>query len=212
MDFETLIQQPEARRDAAWEHQFLDGLLQSKVAVVQEEPRTGPDGWPYLLIKTGEEAGEPFHRVVKWLGSRGIGAAVNTHKMVPDYVFTYGMIWNYLQNGRFVVPEAPRPAGPIDLQPGERLVMGEPTPRYLPSYVRDVIRQFLNAQGFAHPRILVISSPDYKQIDLAFSLEALGGLAPADQKALGEALAWFLPLHYNLAFMSEAGLPPFVAL
>lgn len=212
MEFETLIQQPEARRDAEWERQFLDGLLRSKVAVVKEEPQTGPDGWPYLLVKTGGEGGEPFHRVVKWLASRGIGAAVNSHKMVPDYVFTYGMLWNYMETGRFVVPAEPRPAGALVLEPGQKMVMGAPTFKYLPSYVRDVLREFLEAQGFAKPRILVISSPDYKHVDLAFSLESLGGLSPADQKTLGEGLAWFLPLHYNHALLSEAGLPPFVPL
>ena len=78
--------------------------------------------------------------------------------------------------------------------------------------MRGVLREFLKAQGFANPRILVISTPDYKQTDLAFSLESLGGLAPKDQKVLAEALAWFLPLHYNVALTTEQKLPKFTAL
>lgn len=212
VEFETLIQQPEARRDAQWERQFLDGLLQLKVAVVKDEPQTGPDGWPYLLVRTGPGGTEAFPRIVRWLSSRGIGVAVNPHKMVPDYIFTYGMLWNYMETGRFVLPQEPRPAGPIVLEPGQRMVMGPPTFKYLPEYVRSVLREFLAAQGFHKPRVLVISTPDYKNIDLALSLESLGGLSPDGQKHLAEGLAWFLPLHYNLALMSEANLPPFTPL
>jgi hypothetical protein len=210
MEFETLIQQPEAQRDHAWEARFLDGILQSKVAIVNDEPQNGPDGWPYLLVRTSAEAVEPFARVVQWLAGRGIGLVVNPHKMVPDYVFTYGMLWNYIETGRFVIPQAPGPAGEIVL--GPETVMGAPSPKFLPDYVRGVLREFLKAQGFAAPRILVISTPDYKQTDLAFSLESLGGLAPKDQKVLAEALAWFLPLHYSVALTTEQKLPKFVDL
>ena len=71
---------------------------------MNEEPQNGPDGWPYLLVRTSAEAAEPFARVVEWLAGRGIGLVVNPHKMVPDYVFTYGMLWNYIETGRFVLP------------------------------------------------------------------------------------------------------------
>lgn len=209
MDFDTLIQQPESRRDEAWEAQFLDSILTMKVAVVQDTPQTGPDGWPYLPVRTGGETIEPFIRIVRWLSGRGIGLVVNPHKMVPDYVFTYGMIWNYIENGRFVLPLKPSPAGQVVLEEGQKMVMGAPTEKYLPSYVRSVIREFLAAQGFPDPKILVISSPDYKSIDLAFSLDSLPGVSEQGQKALADALAWFLPLHYSLAFLPERNLPPF---
>ncbi|MBX3020737.1 MAG: hypothetical protein KF799_03605 [Bdellovibrionales bacterium] len=212
MDFETLIQQPESLRDAAWEGRFLDAILNMKVEVVGDEPQPGPDGWPYLKVRTAPEAGEPFARVVKWLAGRGIGLVVNAHKMVPDYVFTYGMLWNYMETGRFVMPHGPQPAGEVVLEPGQNLVMGAPTPKFLPEYAREVLRQFLADQGFKHPRILVITTPDYKSTDLAFSVESLGSLPPAQQKVMAEALSWFLPLHYNLVLLPEQNLPKFFPL
>lgn len=205
MDFQTLIQQPESARDAAWENRFLDGFLQARVQVETPEPKTGPDGWPYLLVRTSPEATEPVARVLNWLTGRGIGLAVNAHKMVPDYVFTYGMLWNFKETGRFVVPTPERSAA----EPGRKLLMGAPTPKYLPPYVREVLREFLREQRFLRPKILVISSEDYKDVDLAFSLESLGGLGEKDQKTLAEGLAWFLPLHYNVTLVTEQNLPKF---
>jgi hypothetical protein len=78
--------------------------------------------------------------------------------------------------------------------------------------VREVLRQFLAAQGFTHPQILVISTPDFKQVDLMISTESLNGLAQKDHRILADRLAWFLPLHYTLVLGSGAGFPPFSAL
>jgi hypothetical protein len=222
MDFETLIQLPESLRDDAWEARFLDGILTTKVVVEAEEPKPGPDGWPYLHLRTGGEGQEPFHRVVKWASGRGIGLVVNAHKMVPDYVFTYGMLWNFIETGRFVAPmnsSTPPDPGPqvaaeeVILQPDQDLMAGAPTEKFLPPYVRAVLREFLIAQGFPRPRILVLSSSrDFSQTDLVFSLESLNDLAASAQPVLAEALSWFLPIHYRLVLGSERNLPAFVDL
>lgn len=208
-DFQTLVQLPESRRDEAWEHQFLDALINYPVTLDGDEPQPGPDGWPYLRVKTSSGR-EPFARVVEWCATRGIGVVVNAHKMIPDYVFTYGMIWNFRETGRFVMPQAPR--ADQEFRVPENAVMGAPTSKYLPLYARKILREFLSEQGFPQPKVLVISSRDYTEIDLAFSLPSLNHLDRKDQKVMAEALHWFLPTHYNLVFADEKGLPPFTAL
>ena len=208
MDFENLIQQPESLRDEQWERRFLDGILGRRVEVESPEPAPGPDGWPYLRVRAGAEPGaEPFHRVVTWLAGRGIGLVVNAHKLMPDYVFTYGMIWNYVETGRFVLPNAAAPRGPVELGAGGDVVFGQPTPKYLPPYVRDVLREFLTAQGYPRPRILVATTHDYKQTDLIFVTESLNDVPPAQHATMAEVLHWFLPQHYNVVLASERGLP-----
>jgi len=217
MSLETLIQQPESLRDNQWELQFLDALVPTKVDIVGDQPQNGPDGWPYMLVRTSTEGKEPFQKVVQWLSGRGIGLVVNPHKMVPDYVFTYGMIWNFTRTGRFVMPgsstlvKAPGPERVV-VEPGQKLLMGPPTEDYLPSSVRDILREFLAQQALKNVRILVLTTSDFKQTDLALSLESLGPLSDRDQKSLAQALSWFLPLHYSLVLISEQGLPPFVSL
>jgi hypothetical protein len=206
MDFESLIQLPESHRDDRWEAHFLDGLIPRKVDVEDAEPKAGPDGWPYLRIRAqAAEGGEPFARVVRWLAGRGIGLVVNAHKMMPDYVFTYGMIWNFVETGRFVNPPVPEPEPSSEA----KMVAGAPTAKFLPPYVRGILREFLVNQGFPNPRVAVVTTADWRHSDLVFSTESLNGIVPSGQRTLAEALAWFLPTHYGLRFVPEAELAAF---
>lgn len=211
MDFEKLIQLPESRRDDQWEREFLDRLVGLQVEVQgQGQPVYGPDGWPYLSVRT-DRGQEPLAKIVTWLAGRGIGLVVNSHKMAPDYVFTFGMLWNFAETGRFVVPfEGSAAGGAADL--AERPVQGPPTEAYLPLYVRSIIKEFLKAQGMPEPRILVATSRDFKQTDLVWSLESLAAPTPAEQRTLADALSWFLPLHYTQVFAPEAALKGWVEL
>jgi hypothetical protein len=210
MDFALLLQQPESRRDDAWETDFLGQFAGMKVQIEGEEPRQGPDGWPYLFARTGPSSTEPVKDVVQWCAGRGIGLVINPHKMLPDYIFPYGMLWNFVESGRFLAPIESAKGG--DAVPGKGAVAGPPTEKYLPPYVREVLREFLGSQGFAQPRILVISSADYKQADLVFSLESLSPLARSKHQEMADNLAWFLPLHYTIVLGSESGLPTFTSL
>lgn len=210
MDFEVLIQQPEFKRNNEWENDFLTQIAGMKVQMESDQAKAGPDGWPYFFARTSPEASEPIRDIMAWLAGRGIGLVINAHKMLPDYIFPYGMIWNFVETGRFLEPEAEKVKnGEAIYQDGRKLMMGPPTEKYLPSYVRGVLREFLVAQGFNEPKILVIATPDYKQIDLMFSLESLNNIDKKDQRTLADRLAWFLPLHYTLVLGSHAGFPPF---
>ena len=212
MELDVLLQQPESRRDDNWEVEFLKLIVTSKVQVAEQQAKAGPDGWPYLLIKSGPQGDQPFLSIVEWAAQRGIGLAVNTHKMVPDYVFTYGMLWNYAMNRQFVTAgPSPKP-GTVTIAENEDMLVGAPTEEYLPQFVRKVLREFLNAQGMANPRITVLSTKDYRVVDLLFSSESLNDLKPKDFRPMSEALAWFLPLHYNLIIGSEKNLDGFVDL
>jgi hypothetical protein len=210
MTFETLVQQPESLRDERWEAQFLVALVPRAVVLESDEAKTGPDGWPYFHVRATAEGGsEPLVRLVKGLAGRGIGLVVNAHKMVPDYIFTYGMIWNFVETGRFIVPqEAKAQAGKVETDL-KQMLSGAPTEKYLPLYVRSVLREFLKAQGFKEPRVLVVSTPDFKHIDLVISLESLNNAPLKEHKTLAEVISWFLPLHYNLVLASEQGMPAF---
>jgi hypothetical protein len=211
MEFEKLIQLPESRRDDQWERQFLDSVLGLKVEVQDNgQPVYGPDGWPYISVRTGQGE-EPMVRLVSWLAGRGIGLVVNSHKMAPDYVFTYGMLWNFAETGRFIIPfEGTAPAGAADLS--ERPVQGPPTDAYLPPYVRSILKEFLKDQGMPTPRILVATSRDFKQTDLVWSLESMAAPNAMEQRTLAEALSWFLPLHYTVVFAPEQALKGWVEL
>lgn len=212
LDLNRLSSQPDAYRTADWEQAFFHALLESNIKVEGQEPKAGPDGWPYMFARTGPDATEPAVRLLDWLATRGIGLVINGHKDVPDYVFTYGMIWNLKERGQFLSPKAEStPTGAVELKAGQKVVAGIPTTEYLPKYVREILLQFLRNQGIESPKILMLSQ-DQKNFDLCFSLESLGSPPEHEHRGIAEALAWFLPGHYSLMLISENGLPPFTGL
>lgn len=212
MEFEKLVQLPESSRDDQWELNFLDSVVSMKVEVLEQgDPAHGPDGWPYLRVRTGQGE-EPFINIVRWLAGRGIGLVVNPHKMTPDYVFTYGMLWNFVETNRFVTPWTGITPESAEVDLSEQPIIGSPSDQYLPPYVRDILNHFLQDQGIQKPQILVATSRDYKNTDLVFALESMGSPVAQDQKALAEVLSWFLPLHYSLTFLPQASVSGWVAL
>lgn len=185
---------------------------EAKVELSAPDAQTGPDGWPYLYVKSSPYAGEPVIRVVDWLSTRGIGLVLNAYKMMPDYIFTYGMIWNFRETGSFQNFDAVTKAGPVQYSADDPVAFGPPSEAYLPKYVRSVLRQFLNAQGVKFPKILVATNKSYSQTDLIVSLDSLGNPPEREHRAFAEALSWFLPMHYPVVLAKETGLPKFIDL
>ncbi len=208
-----LLHRDEAERDEQWEKDFLHAFPHSRLNIIKEEPTGGPDGWPYLLVVTDPIGTEPAPRVLDWLADKGIGLVVNPQKSVPDYVFTYGMLWNQKVTGQFL-SEAPggevRP-GQVKFEAGEKVIAGPPTKEYLPDYARTILREFFKQQNVLEPKILVMGT-EARGYDLCFSVESLGNPAKGEHRGILESIAWFLPAHYQILLVSEKGLPPFHAL
>lgn len=209
LDLNILANQPESTRDDEWEQAFFHAFVDGRVTIHSSEPQRGPDGWPYFYVQTSPKATEPVVRLLEWLTTRGIGLVVNGQKQVPDYIFPYGMIWNWAERGQFLTPTDHALApGTIELKAGQQIMAGSPSQSYLPLYVRQLLDEFLKGQGIAEAKVLMISH-DKKHYDLAFSLESLGSPPDHEHRGIAEALAWFLPQHYSLMLVSEKGLPDF---
>jgi hypothetical protein len=211
MTLTELLLVPDAKRDHEWENRFFDEFLKSKVSLIDEGPQTGPDHWPYLMVETGEENDEPVVNILNWLSTKGIGLVVNPTKEYPDYVFPWGMIWNFIETGLFRLNQAPVIQGDVDLRNEQGLIAGPPNPKYLPDYVRSLLRQFFMDQGLMQVKILVVSQ-DGKHYDLAISIESLGNPPKNEHSGILEAVSWFLPTHYSLILTSEKELKGFIPL
>lgn len=208
--FEKLVQTDPGARDGAWERAFLAALPQARVKTLSPEAKAGPDGWPYLFVATDDGPdSEPLVSVLHWLSSRGIGLAINPQKEAPDFVLTYGMVWNFRERGQFLseMPVETR-SGAIEVTAGQEVLTAQPSEHYLPPYVRSILKQFLADQGIFAPKILMVSF-DKQNYDLCFSSESFKSPSPADQGAYAEALGWFLPAHYVVSMISEKALPGF---
>ena len=211
MDLSSLVEIADEQRDQQWEIDFFMSISQSNLKLIHEAPQQGPDGWPYLLAETSPEATEPANKIIQWLATKGVGLVVNPRKSYPDYVFTYGMLWHFKETGLFYRTAEQAPVGTLELNKGQGLHAGVPSPEYLPQYVRNIVKQFFVDQNVMRPRILVMSA-DRKNYDLAFSLESLGNPPVKEHAGIAEAVSWFLPPHYSIVLVSEIGLPAFVDL
>ncbi len=210
----TILSQPEADRGLEWENRFLSAFYKAKIEIVDESVQTGPDSWPYLFVKSSPQAGEPVEKVCQWLSGKGVGLALNTHKMLPDYVFTYGMVWDAVQRGGFDQrqPAEDKPAKDMTLSNGQELFVGVPSDTYLPNGPRKILREFFQHQGVKEPKVLLVSR-DQENYDLCFSAESLGLTNEKETEGVLEAISWFLPNSYQLAMVSEKMIPhPFQSL
>jgi hypothetical protein len=207
-----ILKVADEQRNSTWETQFFHAISMGNLDVFTPEAQTGPDGWPYLLTKADDKSAEPFQRILHWLSDKGIGLVVNPHKEFPDYVFTYGMLWNFKETGLFFREQESKSEGVFEFQVKDVKTAGEPSEAYLPAYARKVLRDFLLQQGILAPKVLAFTL-DGTNFELAFSSESLGNPDQSEHQGILEAIAWFLPPHYQIALVSENQLPiTFVAL
>lgn len=198
----------EARNDD-WEARFLKALPEARIKVLNPEPKEGPDHWPYLMVATGPDADDSILNVLGWLSNRGIGLVINPQKPLPDYVLTYGMVWNFRERGEFLSNAGQEGRSDrIELRNGQEVLTGPPSEAYLPGYVRSIVKQFLLDQGVFAPKVLMVSS-DKVHYDLCFSIESLKSPPENEHKGIAEALSWFLPAHYGVGLLSEKTVPGF---
>lgn len=206
-----LISVPEDERDQKWEIDFLTNFPKQNLRLIFQDVKTGPDGCPYLYAELTKAGTEPFVKIAQWLATRGVGLVVNPHKDIPDYIFTYGMIWYFIESGKFVGAPKGEDTSRLVLEQGTAVLAGPPSDAYLPPYVREILRMFFKAQKIETPKILVISK-DRLHYDLCLSLESLGNPPEEEHEGIAELTGWFLPPHYSLVLISEQGLPEFVDL
>lgn len=207
----SLLEVPVANRDLDWEIRFLRELPNARVRVLQDTPVAGPDGWPYLMLAT--DGDDPMPEVARWLANRGVGFVINPEKPTPDFVVSYGMVWNFCLRGEFLTPasSAAVNAGKLEIKDGQQLFAGAPSLGFLPEEPRAVLRDFFKRQKVTAPKVLMISE-DQKNWDLAFSIESIGAPPEKEHGGIAEALSWFLPAHYSVALVSEKSVPGFTAL
>ena len=212
IEFADLLNLSESHRDVEWERAFLSQFARQNVIIESEDVRQGPDHWPYLFVQSGEKATESVWQVVDWLSHRGVGLAFNAQKALPDYVFTYGMIWNFKKTSSFQLGVSDRKEkqnSPLVFQPGQEIISGPPDTEYIPTYVREVLRQFFSDQGIKEgPRWLVVSG-DRRHYDLCFSVESLGHPPKEEHMGIAESLSWFFPNHFSIVLVSEKHFPKF---
>jgi hypothetical protein len=190
-----LCDYPISRRDLSWEKSLSRGFLESEVFLVEDQPFQGPDGFSYMHISS--EKGSPVEKddFLTWCFESGMGLVLNLKdKKAPDYVFNYGMVWNYLLRGKFI-NEVPKMK-----EEGDDLYVHKIEEGYLPKDVRKVIKSFLEMNKIDDVKISLVSGGDGTPYELMWLFPKLKVENETDKTSLLEAIAWFLPLDYRLAW------------
>lgn len=214
MNFEELLNATDADRTPTWEESFLSEFPAQNVSLIYEDAKPGPDNWPYLWVTTDTQGKkeESVPKLIEWLSSRGIGLVLNPNKQMPDYIFPYGMLWHFQQNGAFSARVKPDFTNNQELNFSKKdLSYGYPTQDYVPDYVRKILRDFFLQQGLVQVKWVMLTK-DQKNYDLCFSLESLKSPPQKEHQGILEAISWFLPNHFQLAIVSEKDLPIFKAI
>jgi hypothetical protein len=185
---------------------FLSHPQNQKVKLLGEDPQEGPDGFPYMMLSTVGEVREPFLNLVGWAADRGIGLVVNPQKENPDFILTYGMLWNYVERGEFLTQTKMQKTGDIQLTQNKQLFAGVPSEGYWPAKRRKIFKEFLFQQGVMQPKVLMLTESAEGPMDLAFSLESLGNPAKPEWEGVLEGFSWFFPRHYSLSIVSEKNI------
>jgi len=185
------------------ESQLFKQLQEQPCSVLVADPQEGPDGFPYLMVSTDNKNGDNFKNIANWCASRGIGAVINPSEEGADYIFTYGMLWNYILRGEFLSSATSKTTGALNIVPGQALHAGIPSEDFWPTAVRKIFKEFLLQQGVLDLKsVLLMETPD-GPADLCFSLESLGNPPQEEWEGILEGFSWFFPRHYSLSLISE---------
>lgn len=213
MSLQSVLDAPEEARNQKWEVDFFTAFVDDNVHLVHPDPKPGPDKWPYMMAQTTTTSypAEPVKKLLHWLHDKGIGLVINADKRLPDYVFTYGMIWNFQETGKFISDFTSLAETKLELDTNQNYYYGYPSQSFLPTYVRKILKEFFLQQGIISPKVVLLSKNE-TDFDLCFSLESLGTPPPKEHEGILEAISWFLPSHYRLCLISEKNLPTFQAI
>ncbi len=213
MNLYDIASAPESQRDEDWEKNFFDTLVSGHLELIEEDPQSGPDGWPYLFVRTSRAAEEPAKNILHWASEHGVGVAINPDKHAPDMVLSYGMVWNFRQRAQFITPmEEPIDSGEVVFNKGQKIIFAEPSEEYLPGYVREILKTFFKDQKVDDAKIVLVSADEGKTFDLVFSQESLDITDEKEFDGILQAISWFLPTHYSLVIASEENFSGFKSL
>ncbi|PZP52277.1 MAG: hypothetical protein DI598_01120 [Pseudopedobacter saltans] len=207
---------PLEQRDDNWFAEFISNVPLASFRTTEKQVITGPDGFPYFQLEL-PEPGVQFqcyvldNMVYDFLLTNGIGVAINSSKAQPDWVFTYGDIFNYAIKKDFYNKDNTNfnRAGEEQITPSDmnnNVMVGQPSEFILPNPARAVLKGFLQFKQIQDPKVMLmtIQTPDGKEAqDLVFNFTPQDFASEEDFQTTIQQMQWFLPRHYSLAFFQE---------
>jgi hypothetical protein len=207
----ALFKVPQEKRDQNWHTSFYQYVLTASFTSDTEQVFTGPDGFPYFILRT-PEPDKPFksfciHNLKDYLLDNGLGVVLNPTTHAADWVFTHGDIVNLHLNNEFVTMRDDNDLQNIDfketvgvIKTTEEVLVGQPSVQYLPKQTRMALKKFLQGKGIKNPMVmLIVSKGTGKMLQkLAFNVHPEDFAAQEKLDHRIRQIGWFLPSHYIL--------------
>jgi hypothetical protein len=199
-----LFQIPQEQRDDNWKQTFCDNVQTASYACGNPQVFTGPDGFPYFILRTPEQ-NKPFEsfciRNLKddFLLDKGFGVAINPTENSVDWVFSYGDIVNLHLNKEFFSKVDTVELQNVEtIKKDEEVLLAQPSESYLPRQTRQLLKSFLQSIGIKQPKLMMVCRTIEGQViqELAFNI------FPEDFPSIEhlnfrlKQISWFLPRHY----------------
>lgn len=210
---------PKQDRAEAWDAAFLANVAAASFRCGSPQIIQGPDGLPYFQLFL-PEPGVGFQCYVidrmkdDFLLEKGLGVVINPTQAGPDWVFSYGDIVNLALNQEFYTTgETPFSKQLSDevIAGEEQVMVGQPSETLLPPATRNVLREYLQNNGVAAPKIVLLMRPlsngDGISQDLVFNITPDDFASEALYRSVMQQIGWFLPRHYSFVGMREEALP-----
>ena len=198
-------------RDEKWRQQFYENVATASFACATPQVLTGPDGFPYFILRTPKE-NKPFesfcikNMAEDFLMDRGWGIVFNPSEGgATDWVFTHGDIVNLQLNNHFFSP--PDEAAVEDIKftknvgvttKEEQVMVAQPSDSYLPRPTRHALKIFLQSKGIKKPKLMMLSSINGEKIirKLVFNIDPKNYPVVSKLDHLMQQVGWFLPNDY----------------
>lgn len=199
-----LFKIPREQRDENWRQAFFDNVQTASYACGNPQIFTGPDGFPYFILRT-PEPNIPFEsfcmRNLKddFLLDNGIGVAINPKENSADWVFSYGDIVNLHLNKEFFTKiDAVEIQNEETIKKDEKVLVAQPSELFLPKQTRRVLRSFLQSAGIKRPQIMMVCRTINGHViqELAFNVFREDFQTKDQLNYRLRQISWFLPRHY----------------
>ena len=213
-----LFNTPKENRDEQWKELFFENVKEASFASENQQVITGPDGFPYFILKLPEE-NTPFdsfciRNIKDIILESGTGITVR-NKDNTEWVFSYGDIVNlHLRDEFYSKTEGIDIQNKEVLTEDEEVLIAQPSEEYLPWVNRNNIKKYLKSIGVETPGMILVCRKKNSSIimELAFNLFQEDFETTEELNQQLHRLSWFLPSHYIILSVSRSNEFEFVDL
>lgn len=210
-----------AQRGQDWRERFYAAIVDASMATPPGQVLHGPDGFPYFALNL-PPAGQPFEtfcvsHILDVCLKNGFGVVIQPEASPPQWVFPYGHLWSLKEFGKFEVEQAAQAAArktsgiaedgdaPGNAGAAGKIMAGQPSASFFPSYARKAVKQFLvEKTGNSNPSVLLVNDPRKDPMQsLVFSIFAEDFAGQKDFEDVMYRLTWYLPSHYGLVSIAK---------